>query len=888
MIRSTNSKHAFIKLLRHFIQVLIIVMTLLHSPDAICQTDSTKYPIDSLEIAAKKETVAKSTIDTIIIFTAKDTIKFEFSSKTMRLRGDARIDYKDQSINSEIIEIHLDDSKLDSYGALDSNGIYYGFPIFMDAGEEFAGKQIKYDFATSKGTISLGETELEEGFYFGSKIKRVSPEIYFIQDGRYTTCDPPYYYFGADEMKVVPGDKIFLEPLYMYVEDMPIFALPFGLYLDIKRGRRSGLVVPSFFFSANRGVVIEDLGYYYAASDYWDTRLLASYYTKGGYLFENQSRWRKTNKFDGSLALAYGRTRFNTQSEWTQNYKFMLNHNQKFNPLTDLNVNLDFKSENFNRQTSTNINEIITQNVNSRASLNRRFDNGSSVSMAFSRDQNIITDEYSQNINSTYSLPNSKPLNSAKFLPDWAKNASFRYSLSALQNNYKKLEINTFEDNEGITQIDSTYDFTYQRRVEHRPNFTVNPKLGFFTLSPYVRFSANHYFRQLKRSYDSETGETSDITTNGFYTEYSWNTGVSANTTLYGMVDEAHPFLGLIKPSMLGAKAFRHTYNPSLTFSYKPDQSANKEFYDSYTDTNGREFTYSRFLLDGGGIASRNLTSSLTYSDNHNLEMKVAKDSVKDDNILLLNMGFSGSYNFAADSLKFSDISMSFRNDRLDFLSINGGASFSLYDEDIIYPETEGQALRYNRVNRFLSEAGKGFARLTRFDITFSTGFDSDGFASVKDMPEELEDSVEVEELGLGERFSRRINQNRPPALHYGDQSPGYKPISIPWKLKLNLNYSYNKPNITRETVRERIDLFANADFSISPTWRFSFSGGYDFINKDFSRTSVSIDKDLGCWNLAVDWYPTGYNRGFHLTFGLSASQLKDLKYEKRSTRLYR
>lgn len=851
------------------------------------QADST-LSIDN-DIIRQEINENSSDLDTVVVFSAQDTIKFNFKEKILRLRGDSKIDYKTQSINAEVIEIYLNSSNMDSYGLQDSSGNYYGFPVFNDSGEEFAGERIKYDFKSGKGAISLGETEMEEGFYFGDKIKRVTPEIYYIQDGRYTTCDPPYYYFGSDEMKVITGDKIFLDPLIMYVEDMPIFMIPFGLFFEINKGKRSGLIVPEFFFSANRGVVIENLGYYYKGTDNWDTKLLASYFTKGGYLLENQTRWKKTNKFEGDIRLAYGRTRFNTDSPWVDAYTFMLNHNQEFNPLTRLNVDLDFKSQNFNRQTSTNLNDIVEQNVTSRASLNRNFDNGTALSVGYQRDQNIINDEYIQNANVAFSVPNFKPLRNFKFLPKWTQLSTFRYNFRAIQNNFKDLETETIYGGTDSSFVDSSFAFSFQRRIEHRPSFTINPKLGYFTISPFFNFSLNNYFRRINRRFNSETSELEEEIENGFYAEYSWNTGVSANTFLYGIIDNSKPFLGFIKPSWLGFNAFRHTYNPQLSFTFTPDQSQGDEFYGSYTNEFGNEIQYSRFALDGGGIASRNLSSSISYSDNHNFEIKVKKDSVEDENLLLLNAGFRGSYNFAADSLNFSNISMNFRNDQLKFLSMSGSANFSLYDQDrIVNQSSDNETISYNNVNRFLIDAGKGLARLTNFSINFTTSLNSKGFSSVRDFPEERQDTTDKVEPGLGDRFSRRMNMRRPEPEHFGDEEPGYEKIAIPWDIRFNLNYSLNQPNIDPESRFESLIINSTFNFSLTPTWRFSASGGYDISNKEFNRTRVGIIKDLSCWRLSIDWFPTGFNRGFLLNFGITSAQLKDLKIEKRSTRLYR
>jgi len=46
-------------------------------------------------------------------------------------------------------------------------------------------------------------------------------------------------------MKVMVKDKIVARPVYLYIADVPVFALPFGIFPS-ERGRRSGIIGPAF------------------------------------------------------------------------------------------------------------------------------------------------------------------------------------------------------------------------------------------------------------------------------------------------------------------------------------------------------------------------------------------------------------------------------------------------------------------------------------------------------------------------------------------------------------------------------------------------------------------------------------------------------------------
>jgi lipopolysaccharide assembly outer membrane protein LptD (OstA) len=336
-----------------------------------------------------------SGIDTVVTYNGKDSVVFNINSKKMALHGNAQIVLKQQKLEAEYIELDFQKNTMFAQGLEDSVKGLIGFPKFTESGEQYAGQKILYNFKTNKGVIDLGETDLGEGFYFGSKIKRISQNEMFVQNGYYTTCDAPHphYYFGSPEMKVIVKDRILLDPITFYVEDMPLFTIPFGLFFPNKGGRQSGILIPSFFFSENRGVVLENFGIYLALSDYYDTKITCNFYSKGGYIAKTFTQWHLLNQFSGSLRFEFGRTRMNVEDPYQKQYSIGLNHSHQFNPSSKMDVRLDFRSQDYNRSTSTSINEQIQQNITSNASYQLKFDKGISFSIGYQRDQNIITNE---------------------------------------------------------------------------------------------------------------------------------------------------------------------------------------------------------------------------------------------------------------------------------------------------------------------------------------------------------------------------------------------------------------------------------------------------------------------------------------------------------------
>lgn len=848
--------------------------------------------VDSARNAMRKQSLdsivkvkSPSGLDSLVTFFAEDTVEFDLTSKVMRLRGNSNIDFKVQNLKAEIIEINFENANLKANYGTDSSNKKIGFPKFSDQGEIFFGEEIAYNFRTKRGTIVAGETEVGEGFYFGSKIKKISENELFVQDGYYTTCDDacPHYHFGSPKMKMAVKDRIYLDPLIFYVEDMPIFALPFGLFFPSKGGRQSGIIIPSFYFSKSRGVVFQDFGFYWAASDYWDTQVKFDFYSKGGYLVKNRTEWALRDVFRGSYNIQYGNTRFSTDDKFTKNWSLQLNHNHNINPSERLDVNVNFASQDFNRNTQTDYRYRIQQNVTSNASYSRNFDNGSSLSASFQRDQNLIDETYSQTIPLSYSLPNTTPFkgfisSTNKSWYSWIRDISFGYRTN-FTNSISKSVLNA---NDSLQRFITDE----KNKISHSPYISISPKFGYFTVSPSISFGANNFFRRLNRIYNDLDSSTVDRMEHGFFTEYWYSLGLSVSTRVFGVADDNHKFFGVLKPSDMGFVAFRHTYQPTFGYSFNPDFSESKyDFYGSYYDLRtNQEVKYSRFLKDGSGAPS-SLAQRLTYSDLHSFEIKVKQgDTLPDKNIELLRLTFAMSYNMAADSLNLSDMNMTFRTPNLGFLDFSGSASFTFYDEQKYSIGNDTYA--YRRINQFLLSNGKGLARLTNLSLSLNSNINSQG-VQVGSSFSTPTDTTQTDSLGtsLGNRFLARHEHEEDNFDWYGDSSPGYSPLSLPWNLNLGLNFSYENYSINK--INRTLSLSAMLNLNLTETWSIQTNARYDLIEGELLTPQINLRKDLHCWELVLNWTPTGYSQGFYLKLGIKSSMLQDLKYEKKSSPIF-
>ena len=386
------------------VNVLLIIFALPIFPQVINTVvlphdTLTTFSSDSLSI---KDTTSqnRSDVDTVIYASASDSLVFFIQQKKMDIYGDASLKYKDTDLKSANISIDFKTNNVDASG-VPSDSLpdkYVHTPVLSENGETYEGLRMKYNFKTLRGYITSAGTESEGAYYTGEKIKKVNKDTYYIQDGYYTTCkqDTPHYYFYSPEMMVVNKQQLVAKWLWLYFGGVPFpIPLPFAVF-PIQSGRRSGILPPAFGNDATYGFYFSRFGYFWAINDYIDLNLTADYYTRGSYNLNSRFRYAKRYNFSGNLEASYIKyvNGLKNDPDRTENidWKLSWRHNQNITPTLSFNANIDFESGINSRRNISDINEQLTKNIYSTATLSKTWDeSGNSLSLSYRRDQNLQT-----------------------------------------------------------------------------------------------------------------------------------------------------------------------------------------------------------------------------------------------------------------------------------------------------------------------------------------------------------------------------------------------------------------------------------------------------------------------------------------------------------------
>ncbi|MBM4171200.1 MAG: LPS-assembly protein LptD [Ignavibacteria bacterium] len=853
-------------------RIFVIILFTLYINVISQQIDSTNSNLskgtiqNSIADSSKVDTTKtkkKSDIDAVVTASAADSLFYDVKNKKMYVFGSGELKYKQTDLKSGKIFINYDTNDLEAFGIEDTSDTakvkIKQAPILAEGTDVYEGARIKYNFKTQRGFISMAKNKEETSRYEGEKVKKVDKDTYFIEHGIFTTCelDTPHTHFTSSEMKIIQRDKIIAKWIFMNIGGVPFpIPLPFAVFPN-EAGRRSGLVIPTYGQDALRGQYFRNFGYFLALSDYFDFTVTGDYYSKGGYGLQSRVRYAKRYDFSGNLSAGYSKIIIGEENDPQRreqtDWNVSLYHNQQIDPTSRFDVNLRFQSSSYLRNNSVDYRDLLNQDIISNATYSKRWDeSGNSLTLNYSRTQNLEKGDIYEslpNINFTKNITYPFKREGVENLDDqkWYELVSYSYS-GQLRNDRKKTGGN----------------LTSRAGVMHNLSFNASPKIGYFSVSPRASYNEKWYNKRIKIENQvlekvdpitkavtkKDTAIVTDVNELNFVRTFDMS--VSASTKLYG----------ILQPNILGIEAFRHTVLPSISYSYKPDFGSDTwGYYDSYTNSKGEVIRYDKYqneIFQGSGIGE---SQSLYFTLGNIFEVKMAKDpndtskTTEANKIQLLNLNASLGYNFAADSLKLSDLSLSYRTQIGELLSFDGSSSFTFYD-------FQGGL----KTNRFLSSAGKGLFRLTNFNFSVSTLLSGEKTEDSRSNQKKSED-----EFGTFEKKDI-VDLNKV------DATPDF---SIPWNLSLSYNFNLSKP--TPDSSQTYSNLSADLSFSLTKNWRFTVRGSYDFDRKEVSAPAVTIYRDLHCWEMNFVWHPIGTYRGFRFEIRMKAPELQDIKVTKSS-----
>lgn len=801
--------------------------------------------------------ISKDALPSVVTADAADSAVLEIKKDVFRLYGDAKVHYEDMQLNANVVSYDQKTNVVSAIPAYDSNGKQISHPVFTQGNDKYTYDSLQYNFKSKRAIARNARTQYGEGFVASQQIKRSADESIYGLHNVYTTCalDTPHFGIVAKKIKVVPDRVIASGPANFFIEGIPtpIF-LPFALF-PISQKQKSGFMLPTYTVEAQRGLGLLGGGYYFYINDHADLRLQTNIYSKGSYGIDAVTDYSNIYHYNGGLEFAYNYNKtgesYEPGAQQARDYKINWHHttDPKARPGQTFNASVNIITQHYNQNNSYDP-TLITQNqYQSNISYSKNWLNKPyTLTIAATHHQNTQTGEVDvtlPQINFNVSQLNPFQSKHASGAGHWYDKITTSYTLDA-QNT------TTFYDSLFSLRTLSTNDFRngIHQRVPISASYNI---LRYITSTFSTTYNEYWYTRQLRQQYNDATFKVDSTSNSGFYTARDFNASVQLSTKIYGMK--------IFKKGKL--HGIRHTLTPSVGFTYNPDFRTDpfNYYYRTRLDTvnNYQNYQY-LFPYIGGDLIGQPISGKqglIGFGLDNNLQIKVrsGKDTITGfKNISLIdNISIHSAYNIAADSFQWQAITLAFRTNILDKVSVNATANFDPYAFDY-------QTGR--RVNRTMWDVGQGIARFQNANVSLNASFAS--------KPSKQNTTVKTDEY-------KRVMKN----AAYDE----YVDFNIPWKFTVSytmaLSNNYSSFSKKDTLILDHATVFSG-DFNITPKWKVGVKSGYNFTQKQIQITSLDLYRDLHCWQMTLSTIPFGPNRNFNFTLQVKATVLQDLKIVKR------
>ncbi|HQI75172.1 MAG TPA: putative LPS assembly protein LptD [Candidatus Latescibacteria bacterium] len=853
---------------------------------------------------------------------AADEIEYDLDTRVITLLGNARLSAAGMSLTAHRIRFLTREDLLIAEGHAISPDSIIGRPEFSSGQEAFSGARMTYNLRTRRGLVEEGHSEVTEGIYGGSVVKRTGERQVDVLNGVYTTCDdnPPHYQFEARQMRVLVGDKVIAKPIVFKVADVPFFWLPFGVFF-VDKDRRSGFIAPRMGENRYAGRFMRGLGYYVAPNDYVGGQAVLDIDERIGYEWRLRTDYALRYRFQGSIASDYSKY-WDTPSQigrriWTVTAQ----HRQELTPRSSVAANINFTSTSSPYVTSSSTQaSVLRQDFTSTVGYTQTWESGYSLRVDARRSQNlqnrqldVMLPALSISSGQRYFFPEPPPQRGPRAAaaprqePAWFRRLGYSWSWSGTNSQRRSPSDRTIFDTWETTEqrgdsvivylltitstsyINSLYDGTYVVAVEN------GERIG----EGYVqRTSDSNALVLISRSaglpdgYAIMSGNSLRVKEPDIAQEVLW----TRKRILDGYTQTTSQNVGLTLPLPTPRwLTLVPTFNWSASWKSRPDElnandpqtqqtisggvSSNATFYGVFpvhlgpvsavrhvvTPSASFNYVFSSRTRGGtyvfGGRSLGGDTSRIVDLGLRNVFQVKARTSGK-ERVLdqLLSVSTNARYNRDAKGRRWSDPQTSALFQPNNFISLRLSTVHTLYRAE--FDSTSARYVDHLR-----------WTRPELRSITLSTSLRMAGGGR---SPSALGNEGFV--VQRQETFGG--NPRVPPrGAKQGDRTTADWGA---WQMNIRHTYQWarKEPGYTRapEPVNQA-DI--SAEFVPWPNWRVSATTTYDVRRNRRDGDALTLVRRLHCWEAQLDWTLRGPFAGYY--FRIYLLDIPDIKIESAS-----
>ncbi len=828
-----------------------------------------KQQVDTFDIK-----ISKDTLSAPVYYHADDSVVVDVPNNKIMLYGKmTNTKYEDNDLTAPGIVFDQKNNIVSAFYKKDSTGKVIAYPTFKQGELMTQSDSIRFNMKTGKGLTKGTYTQQGEMYVYGERIKKIDDNVFFAYHSRITTCnlDTPHFAFISKKIKFINDKFAVTGPVHPEFEGVPIpIYLPFGLY-PMYNGRHSGLMAPSFTTTDQFGLALQNLGYYKVINDKWDVTTRATLYSYGGWTLNVSPRYYNRYHYQGNLTLDIQHTKIlNTVADpeysVTNSFKIRWTHSAdtKSRPGVTFGANVEAGSTKFNQNVVGNPNlnyrNILTSSINySKVWKDKPFN----MSVSANHEQNTNLGSYTVtlptfnfNMNTIYPFRKKEAVGTLK----WYENIGIALNTQASNRT-------TFNDSDSIAAVKPVGKQVIDNMlwgVRHSVPISLSlPTLGPLQVSPGVSYTETWYQQKSIVSWNDSLSKTDTSISKGFYTARDMGFSLGMSSRIFGMFTFG-------KKSNI--KAIRHEIRPQLSVNYKPDMNKSS-YYTTQTDSTGRTTDYSYYAINNVNSAySRGRFAGLSFGVDNNLQMKVKdkKDTSADatKKVTLID-GFSinGSYNFLAEKFKLSYFSMSARSNLFNKINISASATINPY----LYDSTGRDIDRLVWKEKTLT-----LGRITGGNVSLSTSFQG-GEKDKKQTTDQLK-------RGVNPMTGLPLTEDQEEAAYISNNPAEYTDFSIPWSVQFGYALRFSQIfNTTTKGFKTKFnsDINLSGSLALTEKWQLGLSTFYNFTDGQVGMVSLSIAREMHCWQMAISISPVGRNKFFSINISPKSALLRDIKVNR-------
>ncbi len=806
--------------------VLVFAVTVLSLPAS--GQEMTRFELEEQVQEEEKDTTEvnwmndTSGVDTIE-YRAVDLV-YDVEKSTFNLNNSAQLKYRTATLDADTIWFDQENSVLAASGD----------PILRETkNPSLSGMRLKYNMKSRIGEIYYATTYQDNQQLNGMEVRRLPDQRIQIARGDFSTCNDSthqHFYFYGRRMVVKPKETITARPVVLNIADVPVAVLPM-IVAPLKSGRKSGILTPKFGGDQVQGYYMSNLGFYYAPNDYWDATVKGDIIEGEEARFERSTltgevRYKLRYVLEGNVSYTSYLEEFDMANS---GYDIRFSHNQNLTPdgKHTLSGSGSFvSSQSVRKDNALDAETILNQQANAQMTYSGKFGTNKSLTVKVRQDHNLVTDMMQREIpDIQYRM--SGPL--FNFDIDEDEEAYDDHSIASYLEKFNysfnnRFNFYTVRAQDTVNEVDTTakyvgytgtYSLDYSMRVLRVINLTPRANFtGFWTGTSWRNPEDSLIYRKRYMSLDPEHDTYGEAA-------YNHNYSVTADTKLYGIwVPEIGRFTGL-----------RHVLSPSVSYTYAPEMDTVKTFAPHP-------------LL--GQTPYQIEQKTVGFGLNNDFDIKYLKvvgraaDTTREDgsgavedqygNRRVLTTRHNVSYNFAADSLNFSDITSSFG------LQILPDYMFTVNTRHSVY-------------HKFSDDPNK-----VQVPELIYWGY----------------------ELSRAFRWSGDFNGGLP------SQMGKYEMLK--WSFGFDYRYTFSSTRVAKDLFQDQISHSTSITATFQPTlnWEMSYSTQYDYNEGKFVTHRFTFNRTLHCWQLDFTWTPTGPAAGW--SFSIYVRDLPDIKLNAGST----